>query len=113
RPRSGDFLYTEEEIEEMAQDILFCKSIGCDGVVIGLLTAHGDVDKTNMQKLINLAKPMKVVFHRAFDRCANPFQALEDVIELGCDRILTSGQQNSAIEGKVLLKDLMAKAKGR
>jgi len=113
RPRSGDFLYTQQEINEIAQDIVFCKSVGCDGVVIGVLTPGGDVDKIKMQELVDLAKPMKVVFHRAFDRCANPFQALEDIIALGCDRILTSGQQNSAFEGKKLLKSLIEKSQGR
>ena len=113
RPRSGDFLYTEQEISEMGEDILFCKSIGCDGVVIGVLTAEGEVDKIQMQKLVNMAKPMTVVFHRAFDRCVHPFKALEDIIALGCDRILTSGQEDSALKGKQLLKDLIEKSRGR
>lgn len=113
RPRSGDFLYTEQEIMQMGEDILFCKSVGCDGVVIGALTPEGKIDKTQIQTLINLARPMKVVFHRAFDRCAHPMEAMEDIIALGCDRILTSGQQNSALMGKHLLKDLIEKSKGR
>ncbi len=113
RPRGGDFLYNEQEFEEMKEDIAFCKEIGCDGVVIGILNKDGSVDKTRMQELVKLAKPMCVVFHRAFDRCNNPSQSLEDIIDLGCDRILTSGLQNTAWDGRDLLKELIAQANGR
>jgi len=113
RPRSGDFLYTEDEFKEILEDIKFCKSVGCAGVVIGILNADGSVDKIRMHQLILEAKPMCVVFHRAFDRCNDPKQALEDIIELGCDRILTSGQQNTAWEGRELLKELIEQADGR
>lgn len=113
RPRSGDFLYSADEFNEIKQDILFCKDIGCDGVVIGVLDQAGNVDKIRMQELVDLAKPMCVVFHRAFDRCSNPQQSLEDIIELGCDRLLTSGQKNSAWEGRELIKTLIEQAHGR
>ena len=113
RPRSGDFLYTDEEFNEILEDIKFCKSIGCDGIVVGMLNSDGTVDKVRMKTLINEAKPMCVVFHRAFDRCRNPKQALEDIITLGCDRILTSGQKNTAWEGKDLLKELVIQASNR
>ncbi len=113
RPRSGDFLYSADEFNEIKQDILFCKDIGCDGVVIGVLDQAGNVDKVRMQELVDLAKPMCVVFHRAFDRCSNPQQSLEDIIELGCDRLLTSGQKNSAWEGRELIKTLIEQAHGR
>jgi len=113
RPRSGDFLYTDDEFNEIIEDIRYCKSTGCDGVVIGILCADGTVDKERMRVLISEAKPMCVVFHRAFDRCKDPKQALEDIIELGCDRILTSGQQNTACQGRELLKELILQANGR
>ncbi|WP_312136730.1 copper homeostasis protein CutC [Sphingobacterium sp.] len=113
RPRGGDFLYSEEEFGEMKEDILYCKEVGCDGVVIGILNQDGGVDKVRMQELVDLAKPMCVVFHRAFDRSADPLKSLEDIIELGCDRLLTSGLQNSAWEGRELIKSLADQAAGR
>lgn len=113
RPRAGDFLYSDDEFAEIKEDILYCKEAGCDGVVIGILTKDGRVDKVRMQELVDLAKPMCVVFHRAFDRCAEPLKSLEDIIELGCDRILTSGLKNSAWEGRELIKALFAQADGR
>lgn len=113
RPRSGDFLYNKDEFAEMMADVRYCKEAGCDGVVIGILTKEGDVDKERTKILVDLAKPMTVVFHRAFDRCRNPKQALEDIIAIGCDRILTSGQQDTALQGKKLLRELVGQAKGR
>ena len=113
RPRAGDFVYNEEEFEEMKEDILVCKSLNCNGVVVGVLLPSGDVDKVRMQELVDLARPMEVVFHRAFDRCRNPKEALEDIIELGCCRILTSGQKNSAEEGIGLIRELVEQAAGR
>ena len=113
RPRGGDFVYSDDEFEEMKMDISFCKDTGCDGVVIGILSPDGSVDHTRNAALVALAKPMTVVFHRAFDRVKNPIEALEDVINLGFDRILTSGLQNTAEEGQDLLKKLMLQADGR
>lgn len=113
RPRGGDFLYTPLEIERMEEDIRICKELGVDGVVTGCLTKDGNVDIEANKRLIELARPMSVTFHRAFDRTANPLQALEDIISLGCDRILTSGQQPKAIEGTSLLAELRQKANDR
>lgn len=113
RPRGGDFLYSDDEFEIMKEDILQCKKIGCDGVVIGLLNADGTVDKTRTSQLVNLAYPMSVTFHRAFDRANDPFKAMEDIIECGCERILTSGQQPTALEGIELISSLIKKAEER
>ena len=113
RPRGGDFLYSDLEMEIMKKDIQNVKELGADGVVIGMLTAGGQVDTKRCAELIELARPMNVTFHRAFDMTSNPFQALEDIISLGCERILTSGQQRTAIEGKELISQLHEKAAGR
>ncbi|MEX1202287.1 MAG: copper homeostasis protein CutC [Ferruginibacter sp.] len=110
RPRGGDFLYNEAEFEAMKVDVQICKQLACDGVVIGILMADGKVDKKRCQQLISLAYPMQVTFHRAFDRTNDLFQSLEDVIELGCDRILTSGGFPNALEGAELLNLLIQKA---
>ncbi|MFM1857365.1 MAG: hypothetical protein RLZ05_425, partial [Bacteroidota bacterium] len=106
RPRSGDFLYFDAEFEIMKKDISFCKQIGMDGVVIGLLLPSGKIDLKRTATLIDLAYPMGVTFHRAFDRCLDPFEALEELIELGCERILTSGQKVTAPEGINLIAQL-------
>jgi copper homeostasis protein len=113
RPRGGDFLYTDLEFELMKKDILLCKEAGCDGVVIGILTADGKTDVKRTQQLVSLAWPMGVTFHRAFDMTADPFEALEDIIQAGCERILTSGQKNTAPEGAALISQLITKADDR
>lgn len=113
RPRGGDFLYNDVEFDLMRKDIEMSKHLGCDGVVIGLLNADGSIDKKRTESLVELAWPLGVTFHRAFDRSANPFQALEDIIECGCERILTSGQQPTALEGTELIAQLVEKAAGR
>lgn len=113
RPRGGDFLYNSDEFEEMIADVEYCKAADCDGVVIGILDKDGEVDMERMQILVEKARPLTVVFHRAFDKCKDPRKSLEDIIALGCDRILTSGQGNSAWEGRQLLKELVIQAKGR
>ncbi len=113
RPRSGDFLYTPLEIEIMLRDIELCKKLAVDGVVFGCLTKNGQVDKVVMQELMDAAKGLSVTFHRAFDVCQNPFQALEDIIELGCERILTSGQEATAEKGIPLLRELQKLAQDR
>ena len=113
RPRGGDFLYTEAEIESMLLDIELCKRLGVHGVVFGCLTKEGDIDVSLMRKLIERAKPLSVTCHRAFDVCRDPFVALEQLIELGCDRILTSGQQSDAIKGIPLIAELVRRAEGR
>lgn len=113
RPRAGDFLYTDTEFLEMKSDVMFCKEAKCDGVVIGMLLADGQVDSLRMAELIELARPMQVTFHRAFDRCRDPFEALEAIINLGCDRLLTSGLKNSAMEGVETIAQLIKQANGR
>lgn len=113
RPRGGDFLYDALEFEVMQRDITVCRQLGCDGVVIGILTPAGRVDKERCKKLVDLAWPMGVTFHRAFDMTADPLQALEDIIDIGCERILTSGQRNTAVEGAPLLKTLVQASQGR
>jgi copper homeostasis protein len=106
RPRGGDFLYSDIEFEVMERDIAACKKLGVDGVVIGLLTADGDIDLLRTQALVELAAPMPVTFHRAFDVARDPFKALKDIIDAGCNRLLTSGQEASAPEGATLISRL-------
>ena len=113
RPRGGDFLYTDNELDIMETDIETAKSIGADGVVFGCLTAEGYIDKKAMQRLMKAADGLSVTFHRAFDVCREPLQALEDIIALGCDRILTSGQCGTAFEGMDMIKELVGKAGDR
>lgn len=111
RPRGGDFLYTPLELERMEEDIRICRELGVDGVVFGCLTEEGEIDREVNRRLVELARPMSVTFHRAFDRTADPMKALEDIISLGCNRILTSGQQPKAIDGINLLAQLEKKLK--
>ena len=113
RPREGDFLYSVEEFAVMLRDVELCKAMGCDGVVIGMLLADGSVDVARCGKLMEAAYPMGVTFHRAFDRAANPFEALEAIIGMGCERILTSGQRPVAMEGVGLLNELVREADER
>lgn len=113
RPRGGDFLYSDNEFEVMVKDVELCKSLGFEGVVLGLLQADGGVDFVRTQKLVEWAYPMEVTFHRAFDRAKAPLQALEDIIKAGCNRILTSGQVPDAFEGKDLIKKLVQQADER
>lgn len=113
RPRGGDFFYSEEEFNIMKDDIAACKNLGCNGVVLGILTQEGAVDKVRCEKLIGYAYPLEVTFHRAFDRVVDPFAALEDIIDMGCERILTSGQQPKVPDGLLLIKELVDKAEDR
>ncbi|MDR0427960.1 MAG: copper homeostasis protein CutC [Dysgonamonadaceae bacterium] len=115
RPRSGDFHYSNEEFEIMEEDIHVCGKIGCDGVVIGALNTDGTIDKERCERLIKVAHSysMSVTFHRAFDRSNDLFEALEDVIELKCNRILTSGGYESAIEGNRVISRCMEQAANR
>ena len=113
RPRGGDFLYSPLEQEIMLHDIKVSRQLGADGVVFGCLTAEGKVDMPLMKKLMNAVGDMSVTFHRAFVMCSNPKEVLENLIELGIDRILTSGQEATAEKGIPLLKELVAQADGR
>jgi copper homeostasis protein len=115
RPRRGDFLYTDLEFEIMQADIKNCIEAGCDGIAIGILNADGTIDKPRCTELVRLARQwgLGVTFHRAFDMCADQYQALEDIIEIGCDRILTSGGKSTAMEGANVLTHLVEKAAGR
>lgn len=113
RPRGGDFLYTPAEIESMLYDIELCKQLGVHGVVFGCLTKDGEVDVPLLERLVSASKPLSVTFHRAFDVCRDPFEALEQIIAAGCDRILTSGQQATAEEGIPLITKLVEQAAGR
>lgn len=113
RPRSGDFLFTEDEYEIMLHEIRMCKQLRCDGVVVGLLERDGSVPTAKLAKLVALAYPMEVTFHRAFDRCLNPLGALEEIIEAGCQRLLTSGQQPTAPQGQELIAQLITAAADR
>lgn len=113
RPRGGDFLYSDLEFDLMKEDIKICKSLNCDGVVIGILKADGSVDKERCAALIAAAKPMPVTFHRAFDMTNDLEKALEDIIELGCERILTSGGESSALKGAGVIAKLIKQAQGR
>src|SRR6266498_3537274 len=106
RPRGGDFLYTSDEYEIILHDVKLCKQLGCDGIVTGLLNADGTIDIKRTATLIEIAYPMGVTFHRAFDRCRDPFEALEQLIQIGCERILTSGQQATVNEGIELIDEL-------
>ncbi len=110
RPRGGDFCYSDAEFEVMKRDIAFCKQAGVDGVVIGILRPDGTVDRERTAELISLARPLSVTFHRAFDMTADPFSALETLIELGVDRILTTGQEASTLEGLDLIVELVRRA---
>ena len=113
RPREGDFVYDEAEAETMLGDIRLAHQLGADGVVIGALTRDGDIDMPLCSRLIDAAQDMQVTFHRAFDHARDPFQALEDIIALGCTRLLTSGQAPTAETGIPLLRQLVLQANGR
>jgi len=113
RPRGGDFLYSDEAFRIMLRDVDYCKQVGCNGVVIGLLNSDGSVDQARCARLVEAAYPLGVTFHRAFDWAANPFEALEMIIQLGCERILTSGQRPTAEEGVALIDQLVREADDR
>lgn len=113
RPRGGDFLYSNYEFHAMKRDISLCQKISVDGLVFGILNPDGTLDKKRCKELIVRARPLKVTCHRAFDMTPDPFEALEDCIEAGFDRILTAGQQPQAIKGAILIGELNKKARGR
>jgi copper homeostasis protein len=107
RPRAGDFLYNDLECETMLRDIEACVAAGCDGVVLGVLDADGEVDMRRCRSLIAAAGSMGITFHRAFDLVRDPLSSLGDLIQLGCERVLTSGTQASALDGAALIRQLV------
>ena len=113
RPRGGDFLYSDAAFEVMKTDVKICKELGCDGVVTGILNADGTVDTKRCRQLVEMAYPMGVTFHRAFDRVQDASKALEDIIEIGCERILTSGLVPVALDGAETLAALIKQADER
>ena len=113
RPRGGDFIYDDHEVRAMERDIIAIRDAGANGVVVGALTPDGDVDRATMARLRACAGDMSITFHRAFDMVADPHAVLETLVELGYDRVLTSGQENSALEGSPLIAELVRQAAGR
>ncbi|UCC64396.1 MAG: copper homeostasis protein CutC [Anaerolineae bacterium] len=113
RPRGGDFCYSDAEFKVMQLDVQLAKKLGADGVVFGILKENGAVDTLRIGELLQLARPLSVTFHRAFDMARDPYEAIKDLIGLGIDRILTSGQDLSALEGLDLIADLVRKAGDR
>lgn len=113
RSRGGDFHFSESEIDEMISSILDYKNMGINAVVIGALDGQGNVDKDAMKRMIGAARPLPVTFHRAFDVCADPLKAFDEIIELGCERLLTSGHEPDALTGSPLIAKLVEHAKDR
>jgi copper homeostasis protein len=110
RPRGGDFCYSDFEFRAMQHDIAAAKDLGADGVVLGLLRPDGTIDEARTAQLVALARPLPVTFHRAFDMTRDPFEALESLIALGLDRVLTSGQEPTVWEGVGLIAELVRRA---
>ena len=110
RPRGGDFLYSDTEYDIMRRDIELCGENGIDGIVTGILLPDGTIDVERTARLIEFAYPMTATFHRAFDMCADPVRGLEDVIATGASRLLTSGQQNKALDAVELIRQLVIQA---
>lgn len=113
RPREGDFLYSPRELKSMEYDIEMIKDTGIEGVVLGILRSDGSIDTRNLSNMVEIAEPMNITFHRAFDLTKDPFKALNDIINTGTCRILTSGQRSTALEGKDLIAKLIQSAEGK
>jgi copper homeostasis protein len=113
RPRAGNFVYSDMEFEVIKNDVLYCKVLGINAVVAGFLHNDFTIDIVKTAEIVNLAKPMEVVFHRAFDVCTDWKIALEQIIECGCTRILTSGQKPTAMEGAENIKLMVKQASNR
>lgn len=113
RPRGGDFCYSAEEFAVMECDVVMAKELGANVIVLGLLNPDGTVDAERTARLMELARPLPVTFHRAFDMARDPFEALETIFDLGAERLLTSGQEKSAVEGMDLIAELVQKAGDR
>lgn len=113
RPREGSFVYSPSEVRTMISDIEFCRNAGVDGVVIGALTPEGNIDMDSCRRMVAAAGHLSVTFHRAFDVCLHPELALEQIIDLGCERLLTSGQQPKALAGASMIAGLVRQSAGR
>lgn len=113
RARGGDFVYNVDEVNEMIESVRMCRELGVNAVVVGALRKDGSVDTETVRRLIAEAEGLHVTFHRAFDECADPFKALEDIIALGCDRLLTAGHASNVNDGEQTLKELNERAAGR
>ena len=113
RPREGDFVYDEAEVETMLKEIRLAKRLGANGVVIGALKSDGSIDEETIRRLVSEATGLSITFHRAFDVCSQPSEALEQIVSLGCHRLLTSGQAPSAEQGIPLIKRLVEQSGGR
>jgi len=110
RPRGGDFCYSEAEFDIMKRDILAAQSLGADGVVIGILKPDGTIDVERCSVLVDLARPLSITFHRAFDMSRDLFRAFDDVLKLGVDRLLTSGGRQTAMDGAEVISQLVRQA---
>ena len=113
RARGGNFVYNEEEIEMMVKSVRMCRELGVNGVVVGALRNDESIDTEAVRRMVAEAEGLHVTFHRAFDECADPFAALEDIIDLGCDRLLTAGHASNVNVGEPMLKELNGRAAGR
>lgn len=113
RPRAGDFVYTRPEIEVMRRDLEAIRRVGASGVVFGALQADGMLDRERVRELVDASRPLSVTFHRAFDACHDPTGMLEQLIDLGVDRVLTSGQKSTALEGAAVIRSLVEQSGGR
>jgi copper homeostasis protein len=113
RPRSGNYFYDDEEFAIVKEDIQVCKEIGCDGISVGIQTISGTIDIERMKRVVEWAYPMAVTCNRAFDAVPDPYMALEELIDCGCERVLTSGQKSAAPDATEVLTKLVKQAAGR
>ncbi len=113
RVRGGDFVYDEDEVNSMVESVRMCRELGVNGVVVGALREDGSIDTAAVGRLMAAADGLHVTFHRAFDECADPFKALEEIVALGCDRLLTAGHASNVNDGEFTLKELNDRADGR
>ncbi|MFM9909268.1 MAG: copper homeostasis protein CutC [Chitinophagaceae bacterium] len=113
RPRAGNYFYDDEEFSIMQKDILLCKELGCDGISVGIQLLNGSIDIERMKRIVEWAYPLGVTCNRVFDAAPDPFKALEEIIECGCERVLTSGQQSAAPEAIELLTKLVEQSSNR
>lgn len=113
RPRGGHFVYSQHEIQTIQEDVQRCKDLKYKGIAIGFLNPDGSIPTTILNKIVQLAYPMEITFHRAFDRCKEPHRALEQIIDSGCHRILTSGQHPTVEQGKHNIKKAIEQANNR